>query len=238
MRTENEKLKMKRNVLILFLSFFMIAMIFSSPLFAQTAEDQVAILIRTINDLNLDDYVDHRLFVKLDVVQKSLENGNYKPAVNNMHTFKTEVTVILKISDKTKRNFLTKEQADILLSQADMVIGLISNTTAANIGASGGSISVSDSSLPITGSSVEIPQGALTTDTVITITHDTTAPAMASNFSNAGPAVDFGPSGLTFVNPVTIAIPYNPGSDVTKIKLLSFSDDQWTEIPNPRYRHH
>jgi hypothetical protein len=169
------------------------------------------------------------LFVKLDVVEKSLEAGHYKPAIENMHTFKTEVGVIQKISDKTGRNFLTNEQADILLSQANLILGSISNTKAAIVGTSGGSISVSDSSSPITGSFVEVPQGALTSDTVITITQDITAPAMASNFSKPGPAVDFGPSGLTFSNPVTIAIPYNPESDVSKLKLLSFSGDQWTE---------
>lgn len=231
MQTENERLKMKRNVLILSLSFFVIGTLFISPLFAQTAEDRVAILIRTIDDLNLNYYVDHCLLTKLDSVEKSIEAGHYKRAIYNMHTFKFEVRVISKISEKTEKDFLTKEQADILLSQADIILGLIKNTTAANVGTSGGSINVSDSSLPITGSSVVVPQGALTADTVITITQDNTIPAMASNYSNAGPAVDFGPSGLTFSSAVTIAIPYNSGSDVAKLKLMSFSGDQWIEIP-------
>ena len=77
---------------------------------------------------------------------------------------------------------------------------------------------------------MEIPQGALAMDTVITITPDNTVPAMASNFTNAGPAIDFGPSGLKFLNPVTIAVPYKSGSDLSRLKLLSYTGDGWENV--------
>jgi hypothetical protein len=231
MKTGKQRSRWGRGILIISASFFILGAISHIHVFAQSAENRVEVLVRTIEDWKLDDYVDHRLFVKLDVVQKSLDNGNYKPAIGNLHAFKNEVAVILKISENTKRNFITNAQADALLNQADMIIASISDATVANVGTSGGSISVSDPSLAIVGSSVEVPQGALTSDTVITITPDNTAPAMASNFTNAGPAVDFGPSGQIFMYPVTIAIPYKPGSDLNKLKLLTNNGEGWVQVP-------
>lgn len=232
MRTENGRLKTKRNVFITLLSLFMMVTIFISPVLSQTTEDQVEILERVVDNLSLHRFVDHLLLKKLDKVQESIENGNYKHAVLNMHAFKMEVCIILKISEKTKKNFLTKEQADILLGQADMIIGSIRDTTVATVGPAGGSILVNDSSqLLIAGSSVTFPLGSIASDTVITIVQDNASPDIPSNFSVAGPAVDFGPSGLTFLEPVTISVPYYQQSDVQKIRLLSFVNDQWTEIP-------
>jgi hypothetical protein len=223
-----EKLKII-NILLL-MAPSLIGLIFVPVVIAQTSESPLDILIRTVDNLNLDDYVNHRLFVKLDVVEKSIEAGHYRPAIENMNAFKTEVGVIQKISAKTGRNFLTNQQADILLGLADVVLAAIGNASA-SVGTDGGTISVSDPSVPISGSSVEIPQGAIDTDTVITITQDIAAPVLPSNLSNAGPAVDFGPSGLTFATPVTISVPYNRTSNATNVKLMSFSGDQWVQVP-------
>ena len=88
MQPKKDGLKCAKGIIVFLMSLFVLGAIFNPPLFAQSAEDRILLLNRTIEDLNFDDYVDHRLFVKLGVVQNSLERGNYKPAVNNLHTFK------------------------------------------------------------------------------------------------------------------------------------------------------
>jgi adhesin/invasin len=56
--------------------------------------------------------------------------------------------------------------------------------------------------------SVTVPAGAVTQNTSMTVTASTTAPANPRLLT--GTAFDFGPPGLTFAQPVTLTIKYNP----------------------------
>jgi N-acetylneuraminic acid mutarotase len=95
------------------------------------------------------------------------------------------------------------------------------------IGTSGGSATSSDS-----GTTIQIPAGALFADTAITITPD---------ISNPPPGVgkvlvDLGPDGTTFNVPVTLRMKYDPASippgiNEANLTLAFLSDSSWTDIP-------
>jgi|HubBroStandDraft_1064217.scaffolds.fasta_scaffold43503_1 ZU5 domain-containing protein len=77
--------------------------------------------------------------------------------------------------------------------------------TSFTIGASGGMVVSGD------GTSVTIPQGALTQDVTITIMANPYAPALTQAQSLAV-AHQFGPEGQKFLKPVTVLLEFDPGS--------------------------
>src|SRR3989344_710596 len=74
----------------------------------------------------------------------------------------------------------------------------------ATIGSSGGTVEVTDSGSPYYGTKIEIPSGALSTDTNITINKSSDAELPSDVY-----IFDFGPDGQTFNYPVTITIKYS-----------------------------
>jgi hypothetical protein len=69
------------------------------------------------------------------------------------------------------------------------------------IGSEGGTAGSGDTS-------VQVPAGALTSPSMITITGVNAPPP--ANAAVVGPAFDFGPSGQTFTTPVTLTLPFDP----------------------------
>lgn len=103
-----------------------------------------------------------------------------------------------------------------------------SSITTTVIGTAGGSATSVDGN-----TSVQVPAGALTASTAITI-----APSTAnSSQGNIGDVTDFGPDGTTFNAPVTISMKYDPAlipQGITESNLtLAFADSSstWTDIP-------
>src|SRR5581483_3682729 len=93
------------------------------------------------------------------------------------------------------------------------------------IGPSGGSKTSSDGR-----ASVSIPAGALSQDSVISVTV-----ASSSVSGNIGPVYDFGPSGTTFNQPVTISISYDESalpSGVTEsdLRLGTVNNNRWEMV--------
>ncbi|MDB4969673.1 MAG: hypothetical protein JWN44_5362 [Myxococcales bacterium] len=72
-------------------------------------------------------------------------------------------------------------------------------SSSALVGSGGGSVSLPD------GTKVDVPAGALSSDTTITIMATATVPA-----GSVGPAYVFGPEGQTFAKPVSITVPFVP----------------------------
>src|SRR5579859_4816684 len=91
------------------------------------------------------------------------------------------------------------------------------------VGAAGGSVSLPD------GTRVDIPAGALSTDTTITITPTVVAPPRG-----VGPAYVFGPEGTTFAMPVKVTLPFDPtklpmGSTAANVVVMT------SPIANPSF---
>ncbi|MBI2899061.1 MAG: hypothetical protein HYY17_02685 [Planctomycetes bacterium] len=108
----------------------------------------------------------------------------------------------------------------------------------ATVGSSGGTLSVTDLANPISGSSLSIPEGALTQTIAFSIELVAGPIAFPPGFVPAGPVVDFRPS-VRFVQPVMVAIPYSDavaqttGVPEAGLKLLRFdvASATWILVP-------
>jgi hypothetical protein len=78
-----------------------------------------------------------------------------------------------------------------------------SGASSKKIGSTGGSVSAPDGTL------ISIPEGALPTDTTITITIDENVEAPGDT-ELVGTAYVFGPEGTQFSKPITISLPFDP----------------------------
>jgi len=101
-------------------------------------------------------------------------------------------------------------------------------------------VEVVANSSPIKGVSIEIPSGALLNDSTITIGMVTNPPALPSDTKAIGRIIEFGPSGITFLSPVTITFPYtqadldNSGvSDPSQLEIFTYDalTLSWKKIP-------
>ena len=201
---------------------------------AANASALVVALINTVKSLKLQQGIEKSLLAKVRGAQEALLSaapGYYKTSVEKLSAFKSEANA------QTGKH-LTQAQADALLAQADNLIGLISNTKAQSVGTSGGLVEVTDPTSPIYGTSVWVPQGALAQGTLMTVVLEPAPPPVPTNVTASGPAVTFGPEGLSFSTPVTIAVPYTeqPGIDENTLKLYTFNgfSETWEEVPVSR----
>jgi hypothetical protein len=112
-------------------------------------------------------------------------------------------------------NIITRAQMAAFLSRAF----LITAEASATIGPSGGLVEVTNPSSPLYGVKVEIPAGALNTNTNITISIQNVEPTFPTYLKKASAMVLFSPEGTSFNVPVTISIPYN-SIDVTEKNML------------------
>ncbi len=87
---------------------------------------------------------------------------------------------------------------------------------------------------------MQIPVGALSDDCTITIGVINNPPALPSDTKAIGQIIEFGPSGITFLLPVTIKIPYtqtdldNAGiSDPSQLEVFTYNTAtlSWSIIP-------
>ena len=220
---------MKKGMLLTAIIFSLAVAVPSA--FAQSAQDSIFGLINAVKIIPFSNYgIENSLLVKLEGARSSLVSANSNAAVNKLHAFKNEVRVLDSIFAKRGLQF----PGTFLQTEADYAMSTIENTTVLNVGASGGTVTVTDSSNPVNGASVTISQGAVSSETLITITPDTTPPPLPSTVTPSGPAATFGPDGLTFNQPVTITIPYTTGAVLNEPNLKLFtrseSSDAWTEV--------
>jgi hypothetical protein len=97
------------------------------------------------------------------------------------------------------------------------------------IGPEGGEVEVTDQDLQLTGTKIIIPAGALSKTEKITITKE--LGAIESNKEPAGPIADFGPDGLVFSKPVTLAIPYTSGAQLARLRIWTKDQGGVSVIP-------
>ena len=112
-----------------------------------------------------------------------------------------------------------------------------------NIGPSGGTVEVTDTSNPVFGVRIEIPPGALSKETTITLSKAVNPPPFPSESNFEETVVNIGPSGTQFQIPVTVTIPYkdvdNDGlldnTPINENVLTVFQHDEgainWENIP-------
>ena len=94
----------------------------------------------------------------------------------------------------------------------------------ASIGASGGTVAVTNPASSILGTKAVIPAGALTKTVTMTISRVATPSGFP--VQQAGPCIDFGPSGLTFNAPVELSIPYADDDNDGIVDGTGVSEDQ------------
>lgn len=98
------------------------------------------------------------------------------------------------------------------------------NTPAsAMIGAEGGTLTGAD------GVSLDVPAGALTAPTAITVTPATGLTALPAGVTAAGAAYTFTPDGLVFAKPVTLHIPTTSAS--AALFVLASGASTWAPVP-------
>jgi len=100
------------------------------------------------------------------------------------------------------------------------------------VGASGGTVATTDGS-----AQVDVPAGALPSDTTITITANASAPAPAGA-TVLGTAFTFGPDGLKFLKPVTVTLAFDSsklpeGTAASTIVVYTAPDGSSTYEPLP-----
>jgi hypothetical protein len=105
-----------------------------------------------------------------------------------------------------------------------------STSVATTIGAAGGTVTGPDNSQVI------VPAGALSDATAFTITKpSTTTPSFPPpNITAAGVAYEFAPHGMTFLQPVTIRVPFDPAlvpAGVTPKLYHGQTDGTYVEVP-------
>ncbi len=90
------------------------------------------------------------------------------------------------------------------------VFGATPVTTATILAASGGVITVTDPGSPINGLTISFPAGALSSNTIITISALTQPPTLggAGRFFMAGFSIS--PNGIALASPASVTLPYNP----------------------------
>lgn len=105
--------------------------------------------------------------------------------------------------------------------------------TVSVVGTSGGAISVTDTSSGLLGAGVDVPAGALSADTPITI--DTYSGNLGLTSSNV--IIDYGPDGTSFSSPVNITIPFLPkpstsilGDDTNDIFTYDTNEGNWKVV--------
>jgi len=101
------------------------------------------------------------------------------------------------------------------------------------IDASGGTVTVSDAASDLLGASVSIPFGGLGSPLVITVASATVPRIPDKDLQAAGPAVDFGPAGTTFVKAATVTLPFDfsklpAGASPSDIRVLVREKDGTT----------
>ncbi len=89
------------------------------------------------------------------------------------------------------------------------------------------------------GAQVVIPPGALSTTIDIRIEQTSVgSPALPSGFSAAGQMFAFTPHGTTFALPVTVTLPFDPGSvssGVAAVLYKTNAQDQWEQVANATF---
>jgi len=96
------------------------------------------------------------------------------------------------------------------------------------IGPAGGTVEVTNPSSLLYGVKVEIPAGALNTDTNITISIQSDEPTLPTYLKKIGPMISLTPDGTFFNIPVTISIPFNSNIVTDKDMLGVYTYDKET----------
>ncbi len=109
----------------------------------------------------------------------------------------------------------------------------------ASVGFGGGVIEVTDPESPLYGFVVEIPDGALTEEKVITITEVENAIPFSRGSSDLCKQIDIGPSGTVFEQPILIKFPYDDSEldennilDELTLKVSTYDEEygQWLPV--------
>ncbi|MEW6558500.1 MAG: hypothetical protein AB1349_14320, partial [Elusimicrobiota bacterium] len=99
------------------------------------------------------------------------------------------------------------------------------------IGTSGGTLEVTDPNNPLYGTKLEIPEGALSKNTIITISENISNISLPStDYQKVGKVIDLQPNGLNFSLPVTITLPYEQSVNLNNLLIISYDvhNSKWS----------
>jgi hypothetical protein len=94
------------------------------------------------------------------------------------------------------------------------------------VGPAGGSVTIN-------GVRIDVPAGALSAPTTLSVSPTTTSPAAPQGATAVGTAFDLGPAGTTFAQPVTVTLPFDAtqvGSGNEAV-LFKGNGTDWAELP-------
>jgi hypothetical protein len=102
----------------------------------------------------------------------------------------------------------------------------------------GGTVTAEDEEGDLYGASVTFPADALAGPTLVTLASTPPPPIGDPDDQAAGPAVDFGPSGVVFGAPALITLPIDPAlipadADITDVRILIVEDNGESRIEFP-----
>jgi hypothetical protein len=103
----------------------------------------------------------------------------------------------------------------------------------AMIGPAGGTVEVTNPASPLYGVKIEVPAGALSKDTTITINKAVNLPSFPFAGNSQSVVIEIGPPGTIFGVPATITIPYKDDADESFLGIFGYSEGEagWTYLP-------
>lgn len=104
------------------------------------------------------------------------------------------------------------------------------------VGSEGGFLDPSAEGVPLDGTLLDVPAGALATPTVLTVAESTPF-FVASGINPTGPAIRFGPSGTEFSIPATVTIPFDPAAyadPAAEMTIYILNEETGTVEPAPK----
>lgn len=103
------------------------------------------------------------------------------------------------------------------------------------VGPKGSIVTVDDVDSPIYGTKIEIPQGVLNQDNVISIKEMNLSSSLPEGTVDAGPFIDFGPDGTQFLGQVRVTIPYDDKDNDGIVDYTGVSEDNISVISWDEY---
>jgi hypothetical protein len=99
------------------------------------------------------------------------------------------------------------------------------------IGPAGGTLEITETSSPLYGVKVEIPGGALNSNTTITISLANPEPPSPNTAEKVSKTISLGPEGIIFNSPVSISIPYNQKNfDESSLQIYEYNGYSWEGV--------
>lgn len=164
----------------------------------------------------------------------TLKDGNGATLSNRKVTWSSSAATIASVSASGLVSGIATGASTITAtSEGKTATANITVDDGGVVAASGGSVNAAGGTVK-----VDIPSGAISTATAVTVAPATTIPALpAYTNSVAGTAFNIGPAGATFSKPVRVTVAYDPTKlpawmIPSDLALLHYNGTKWEKLPD------